>query len=83
MASYRGSWPRADKARGLQWAVVLLGGMTINTTANAGSFSLWGLDADYQLQGTYAAAVRLHDADDRIINAPPAQSIPLPDSLKR
>ena len=30
MASYRGSWSRADKARGLQWAVVLLGGMTIN-----------------------------------------------------
>jgi hypothetical protein len=82
MASYRGSWPRADKARCLQWAVVLLGGTTINTTASAGSFSLWGLDADYQLQGTYAAAVRLHDADDRIINAPPAESIPLPDSLK-
>jgi hypothetical protein len=47
-----------------------------------GSYDLWGLKADYELQATYAAAVRVKNPDDGIINAPPSARIPLPAYLK-
>ncbi|AXQ28756.1 DUF1302 family protein [Solimonas sp. K1W22B-7] len=50
--------------------------------AGAGEFELFGLDGDWQMQMSYAAAMRLHDADDRIINAPGAANIPVPETLK-
>jgi hypothetical protein len=43
---------------------------------------LFGFDVDYQLQGNLLFALRLDEQDQRLINAPPAESIPLPDYLK-
>jgi hypothetical protein len=43
---------------------------------------LLGFDIDYQLQGTYLLGIRLDEQDTRLIDAPPAASIPLPDFLK-
>ena len=51
-------------------------------TASAGSTTLFGVDTQYQLQGTYSLAVRLNDPHDGIINAPPSPEIPIPDYIK-
>jgi hypothetical protein len=48
----------------------------------AAQTNLFGFDIDYQLQGTALFALRLDEQDQRLINAPPAESIPLPDYLK-
>ncbi len=53
-----------------------------STPAAAESFDLFGLNAEYQLQAGYAAAWRLHDPDDRIINTPGSPELPVPDALK-
>ncbi|WP_165797317.1 DUF1302 domain-containing protein [Solimonas fluminis] len=50
--------------------------------AAAGSFELFGLDASYQLQGSYALAVRTEKPHDGIINTPPSPKIPIPDFIK-
>lgn len=50
--------------------------------AQAGSFDLWGLDTEYQLQAAYAYAVRLKAPHSGIIDTPPSPEIPLPDYLK-
>jgi len=50
--------------------------------ALAGSFDAFGLDAEYQLQATYAVAIRTEKPSDGIINAPPSADIPIPDYLK-
>ena len=67
-------------SQGLKMVILLLSGTPV--AAWAGSFDIFGLDGQYQLQAAYSAAMRLHDPDDRIINSAPASSIPLPDSLK-
>ncbi|WP_162932456.1 DUF1302 domain-containing protein [Solimonas sp. K1W22B-7] len=59
---------------------VFLGGSAL--PAWAGSFDLFGLDGQYQVQAAYSAAMRLHDPDRRIIDTAPAANIPLPDSMK-
>lgn len=51
-------------------------------TAQAGSTTLFGIDTDYQLQGTYALGVRLHDPAGSIIDTPPSPEIPIPDFIK-
>jgi len=50
--------------------------------ALAGSFELFGLDGEWQLQAGYALAVRTESPSDGIINAPPSPDIPIPDFLK-
>lgn len=50
--------------------------------ADAGSGEVFGLSADWLLQGTYSAAIRLEDPHDGIINTPPSPKIPIPDTLK-
>ncbi|HSV80782.1 MAG TPA: DUF1302 family protein [Ramlibacter sp.] len=64
------------------WSLVLAVGGATALPAQASSFDLLGLDGDWQMQMGYAAAMRLHDADDRIINAPGAANIPVPENLK-
>jgi len=61
---------------------VFLGTAALPGAALAGTFGLFGLEGQYQAAATYAAAMRLHDPDDRIINSAPAATIPLPDYLK-
>ncbi|HSW14407.1 MAG TPA: DUF1302 family protein [Solimonas sp.] len=61
---------------------VFFGAAALQGTVHAGTFGLFGLDGQYQAAATYAAAMRLHDADDRIINSAPAANIPIPDYLK-
>ncbi|HZP11788.1 MAG TPA: DUF1302 family protein [Nevskiaceae bacterium] len=48
----------------------------------AGSFDLFGIDTQYQLQATYAVGIRTEKPNDGIINTPPAESIPIPTYLK-
>ena len=71
---------RARWTHGPKLLAVFLGGAAL--PASAGSFDLFGAEGQYQVQAAYSAAMRLQDPDDRIINAPPAASIPLPDYLK-
>ena len=77
-----GSHPRKLRVRGMQATGFLLAGAVASGPAAAGSFSLYDFDVDYQLQATYAAAIRLHDADKRLTEAPPAATIPIPDYIK-
>lgn len=51
-------------------------------TAQAGSFDLWGIEAEYQLQTTYSLATRLKAPHAGIVDSPPSPEIPLPDYLK-
>ena len=50
--------------------------------AAAGSFEMFGLEGSYQLQGTYALAVRTESPHSGIINTPPSPDIPIPDFIK-
>jgi hypothetical protein len=54
----------------------------IPSASFAGSFSLFGVETEYQLQATYAAGIRVEKPNDGIINTPPSPKIPLPDYLK-
>jgi hypothetical protein len=65
-----------------QMISLLTAGAIFGGTAQAGSFDLGGANVDYQLIGTYAAAVRLEKPHSGIINTPPSSEIPLPDYLK-
>src|SRR5262249_11524585 len=47
-----------------------------------GSFNLFGIDGNWQLQATYALGVRTEKPNDGIIHTPPSPKIPLPDYLK-
>ncbi|TXH05915.1 MAG: DUF1302 family protein [Nevskiaceae bacterium] len=47
-----------------------------------GSLELWGVKADYELQATYAAAMRVEKPSDGILNAPVSAKLPIPDFLK-
>lgn len=71
------------KGRGLREALpfALLAGTGCGT-AFAGEFELFGFDGSWQLQASYAVAMRLHDPDDRIINGPGSPEIPVPEFLK-
>ncbi|HEY1077419.1 MAG TPA: DUF1302 family protein [Fontimonas sp.] len=55
---------------------------TSSGSASAGSTKLFGIDTDYQLQGTYALGVRLREPHAGIIDTPPSSEIPIPDFLK-
>ena len=50
--------------------------------AGAGSFSMLGLDADYQLSTTYSAAIRTESPSGQILNPDPSDRIPIADDLK-
>ena len=65
--------------RGTWLALCALG---VSGVAQAGSFDLFGLDASYQLQGTYSAAWRVEKPDDGIINTPSSSEIPIAEFLK-
>ena len=54
----------------------------LSSTAQAGSFEFLGIDTSYSLQAAYAIGVRTQNADNGIIDAPSAASIPLPTYLK-
>jgi hypothetical protein len=78
MASRRGAGAGVCAlAAGIAGITVFWGG-----TAHAGSFNFWGVDAQTQLQATYALGVRMEDPDKGIIDTPPSPKIPLPDYLK-
>ena len=62
-------------------ALGLVGGVAMGT-AQAGSYEIFGLDAETQFQAGYALGVRLEDPDNRIIATPPSPEIPIPDALK-
>ena len=62
--------------------MLLLGGVVWSGAVSAGSFDLFGLESEYQLIGSYAAAVRTESPDARIIATPPSPRIPIPDYLK-
>ena len=59
-----------------------LGLLAASGSATAGDFSLFGLEGDYQVQATYSAAWRIHDANDRLIDSPGGPNIPVPEFLK-
>lgn len=62
---------------------VLCSGMGMSAAAFAGgTFNLWGIKTDYDLQATYAVAMRVEDQSDGIINSPSDPRIPLPEYLK-
>ena len=71
----------SSRASAAQW-LTLAGGMVVSNMASAGSFELFGLDAEYQLIGSYAAAIRTEAPNNGIINTPPSPKIPIPDYLK-
>lgn len=62
-------------------ALGLMGGIAAGT-AQAGSYEIFGLDAETQFQAGYALGVRVEDPDSRIIATPPSPKIPIPDALK-
>lgn len=51
-------------------------------SAHAGEFKLFGMDGNYQLQGSYALATRLHAPAAGIVDTPPSPEIPIPDFIK-
>ena len=53
-----------------------------HSAAWCGSFDLFGINGDWQLQATYALGVRTEKPNDGIINTRPSPRIPLPDYLK-
>lgn len=65
-----------------QALALMFGAAGVTTVAHAGSYEFWNINADTQLQATYAAAMRLHDADDRLIATPSSPEIPLPEWMK-
>lgn len=50
--------------------------------AHADSYDAYGVEIETQLSATYSAAWRLHDPDRRLIDAPGAATIPVPDYFK-
>lgn len=70
-----------NRAGAAHW-LLLAGGMVLAQGARAGSFELFGLEAQYQLIGSYALGVRTESPDGGIINTPPSPRIPIPDYLK-
>lgn len=58
--------------------------LAINTTgtAYAGSYTLFGINAEYQFQAAYALGVRVEKPSPAIISTPPSPEIPIPDELK-
>lgn len=69
------------RAGAAQW-LTLASSVCLSAAVNAGSFDLFGLDAEYQLIGSYALGVRAESPDNRIIASPPSPEIPIPDYLK-
>ncbi|MGH8445108.1 MAG: DUF1302 domain-containing protein [Solimonas sp.] len=67
-------------ARRITLAIALAAGSM--PAAHADSYDLFGVDLETQLSATYSAAWRLHDPDQRLINAPGASTIPVPDYFK-
>ncbi len=67
---------------GLHGVAMLSAALAASGPAAASSLDLFGVNAEYQLQASYAAAWRLHDPDDRIINAPGSPELPVPDGFK-
>ena len=58
-------------------------GLSISAApAAAGDFNFWGIDAKYTLQGSYAAAWRLEEPSNRIINSSTDPEVPISDVLK-
>ncbi len=70
------------RGAGAAHGLTLAGGMVMTGVACAGSFDWFGLDGEYQLIGSYAAAIRTESPDNRIIATPPSAKIPIPDYLK-
>ncbi len=70
------------RARVLSAGAGLIALAGINGMAHAGSTTLFGIETDYQLQGTYALGVRLRDPHAGIIDTPPSSEIPIPDFIK-
>jgi hypothetical protein len=66
--------------RGIRAAAVLP--LLVVQPAVAGSFDLFGLDGSYQVQATYAYAVRTEKPHNGIIDTPPSAEIPIPDYIK-
>lgn len=62
-------------------ALGLAGGIAMGT-AEAGSYELFGLEAETQLQTSYAVGIRTESPDQGIIATPPSPKIPIPDALK-
>lgn len=48
----------------------------------AGDFEFWGVSAKYTLVGNAAASWRIEEPDDRIIDSPSRQSVPIAEELK-
>lgn len=60
----------------------LAGGVMAAGPVQAGSYEFWGLEAETQLQASYALGVRVESPDAGIIATPPSDKIPIPDELK-
>lgn len=72
----------ARQSAGTACLLCLAGGITAATSAYAGSYEFLGLEAETQLQASYALGVRAESPDARIIATPPSPKIPIPDALK-
>lgn len=62
--------------------VALLSLLLLPGQVLAGTFNFWGIDGKYTLQGSYAAAWRLEEPSDRIINSSTDPEVPISDVLK-
>ncbi len=51
-------------------------------TATAGSFDFWGIDAEWQLIGSYAYAIRLENPHAGVVDTPGRAQVPIPEYLK-
>ncbi|HSW12546.1 MAG TPA: DUF1302 family protein [Solimonas sp.] len=71
---------RKDARSRIAVAAALMAGL--GQPAFAGSFEMFGLDGQWQLQAGYALAVRTESPSDNIIASAPSQDIPIPDFLK-
>lgn len=65
-----------------RFAVGVAVGLGLTAGPAAAQSTLFGLDVDYQLQGSYLLGIRLEDPDPRLADSAPSARIPLPDYLK-
>ncbi|HUP92400.1 MAG TPA: DUF1302 family protein [Solimonas sp.] len=73
---------RWGRGGALRAGAVVLSLVALEGSAWAGSFDMFGLDASYNVQLSYALAMRIQKPNDGVINAEPSPKIPLPRFMK-
>ncbi len=62
--------------------VPLIAAALFSPVVQAGYFELFGFDAEWQLQGSYAYSIRLEKQGQGVVNSPPRKEVETPDYLK-